>query len=261
MLQRGSKKGQVAIFIIVAIVIVALVIAFYAFRGKITLPFITPSEINPSAFMADCLQDDITSTIETLSKQGGYMNPEGYIMYQGEKVKYLCYTAENFKRCVVQQPSIKTHFEEELTSVITSKVASCFDSLKSQYQSAGYSVSAGASASNISIVPSAIRIDILTPLTITKGEVTRTYSSFTSEIRSEMYDLLMIAGNIIEFEAFYGDSATDLYIQNYPNIKINKIPLDDGSRIYTVSSIITKESFTFASRSLVWPAGYGLEAK
>ena len=35
-----------------------------------------------------------------------------------------------------------------------------------------------------------------------------------------------------------------------------KIKLDDGTKIYEVSDVTTHETFTFASRSLVWPPGY-----
>ena len=77
-------------------------------------------------------------------------------------------------------------------------------------------------------------------------------------MKSEMYDLLFIATNIVEHESQVGGSATELYLQYYPDLKIEKIKLTDGTTIYQLSNVVTGEQFSFASRSLAWPAGYGL---
>jgi hypothetical protein len=205
------------------------------------------------------MKSTIDSTMSTLSKQGGYLNPEGYILYESEKIKYLCYINENFKKCIVQQPSIKTHYEDELRDNLQAKAKECAASLKKSYESSGYAVTMPSISFNLSIVPSSIKMELNAPTTITKGEETRTFQKFDFSEESEMYDLLALAGNIVEFEAYYGDSNIDAYMQNYPNIIIQKIKLDEGSTIYILESALTIERFTFASRSLVWPAGYGLE--
>ena len=51
--------------------------------------------------MKECIEDGIRPTMTTLSEQGGYMNPEGYVEYKGKKIKYLCYTNQDFDRCIV----------------------------------------------------------------------------------------------------------------------------------------------------------------
>ena len=253
-----NKRGQVAIFIIIAIIIVGLILAYFFLLPQVTdvdIPGVTRAELNPSAFLRECIEPDIKDTIDTLSKQGGYADPEGFVTFNGTKVKYLCYTGEDFELCVVQEPFIKNHFEQELNDAIKPKVNDCANELKTLYRDAGYDVSGPRANSNISIVPGRIQIDIITPLTVTRGD-TRTFEGFDASIQSQMYDLLSIAGNIIEFEAFYGDSETNLYIQSYPDLKIEKIRLGDGSTVYTVSNVLTNEKFTFASRSLAWPPGY-----
>ena len=74
-----------------------------------------------------------------------------------------------------------------------------------------------------------------------------------------MYDLIMTSVSIIDYESTYGDSETTLYMQYYPDLKIEKTKLSDGTTIYVLTNVISKESFTFASRSLAWPPGYGIE--
>mgnify|MGYP001610396895 CR=1 FL=1 len=256
--KRGiNKSGQATIFVIVAIAIVAVIVIAFAFFPGVT-ERITGQEINPIGFLRSCVDDNIGENIALLARQGGYSNPEGFVLHKGEKVKYLCYTSKYYETCSVQQPMIKTHFEKELQTLSQKKVNDCFQSLKTEYEKRGFSVSSGAVKSNVNIVPNSIRINFETPMTITK-EDTKTFDGFSVDIDSEMYDLLFTAQSIIDFESSLGDSETSLYLQYYPNLKIEKEKLGDGTTIYKLSNVITKEEFTFASRSLAWPAGYGTE--
>jgi hypothetical protein len=72
-----------------------------------------------------------------------------------------------------------------------------------------------------------------------------------------MYDLLAIATSIIDFETTYGDSETTIYMDYFRNVKVEKNKLSEGTTIYTLTDRNTLEEFKFASRSLVYPAGYG----
>lgn len=259
-----NKKGQVAIFVIVAIVIVGLIAAFYFLypkirSGEINIPGLTAKQASPSSFLQSCIGDSVKSSMQTLSKQGGYLNPTGYIEFNKTKIKYLCYTTDNFKTCTVQEPFIKNHFEAELKQMVKPNIDKCFSDLKKNYGDLGYTITPSSIQSDISIVPGKIQIKITSPITITKT-TSETYNSLDVSVNSEMYKLLSVAGNIVEFEAYYGDSDPDVYVNYYPDLRVFKLRLDDGTKIYTIQNAVTKEEFTFASRSLVWPSGYGLTA-
>ena len=45
----------------------------------------------------------------------------------------------------------------------------------------------------------------------------------------------------------------------YPDLRMEKIKLSDGTKVYKLSNIVTKEEFIFASRSLSWPPGLALD--
>ena len=254
-----NKRGQVTLFVIIAVVIlvVVLVVLFYPRLVKF-LPGQEP--VSPYAFLKSCIEDDIKPKVELLSKQGGYLNPEGFLYYQGEKIKYLCYSSEYYKTCVVQQPMIKNHFEQELSMAIDPEARTCVRNLIDEYERQGFNVVSSRINSNIVIEPGKIKIDFEAPMTITKaGEESLTFKNFEVNIDSEMYDLLFIAQSIIEFESTYGNSETTSFIQYYPDLKIEKTKLSDGSAVYVLTNVVTKEQFKFASRSLAWPPGYGLE--
>ncbi len=258
-MEFNGKRGQIAIFIIIAIALVILVALFFLLRPR--LGGILGAELFPNKYLAECIEPEVMPAVQLLAKQGSYQDPEGYISYKGSKVKYLCYTDDNYETCTVQQPMTKQHFEKELNLMVKGKANRCAKNLISEYEKRGYEVSSGGVDSSVSIVPGNILISFNSPMTVTRGDSTKSFQSFDVKMESEMYDLLFIATSIVEYEAKLGDSATELYLQYYPDLKIEKIKLTDGTKIYKLTNVVTEEQFSFASRSLSWPAGYGLEGK
>ena len=251
-----KKRGQMTIFVIVAIVLVVFILLFFLFRSRIGEIF--GEDISPNSYLKGCVELEIRPAVVLLSQQGSYQDPEGYISYKGSKVKYLCYTDDFYETCAVQQPMTKQNFEKELNLMVKGKANKCVKNLIEEYEKRGYDVASGGIDSSTSIVPGKIMVSFNAPMTITK-ETTKKYQNFDVEIESEMYDLLFIATGLIQNEAKVGDSATELYLQYYPDLKIEKTKLTDGTKIYKLTNVVTEEEFNFASRSLAWPAGYGLE--
>lgn len=253
-----NKRGQVAIFVIVAIVIVAIVLFAFLYPKS---PLATPSgEFSPNSYLKSCVEKDLQNNVKTLAMNAGYSNLSGNdkatILYNGDNIKYLCYTSEFYETCIIQQPLIQEHFEKELSSILKFKAEQCLQNLKSEFQKRGYEVTSSGVNSNVLFAPGRILVSYSTPMTVKKGESVRNYNGIQAEIPSSMYNLIAISTSIIDFESTLGDSETTAYMQYYPDLKIEKVKLSDGSKIYTVSDVVTKESFRFASRSLSWPPGY-----
>lgn len=254
-----NKRGQVTIFVVIAVVIVIGIIVFFSISQR--TGFSLRGEIVPNEFLSDRVGDVVESEIEILSMQGGYSEPEGYILYEGNKVKYLCYSAKYYLPCIVQQPMIKQHFENELQEKIRDEVESGVNELIIEYERRGFEVSQPEIiSSDVKVVPGKIRIDVEADMSVVKDDVSQRFEGFNVEINSKMYDLLMLATSIIDYESTYGDAETSLYMLYYPNLDIQKDKLGDGSTIYTLRDVTTGEHFTFASRGLAWPGGYGFEA-
>jgi len=95
-------------------------------------------------------------------------------------------------------------------------------------------------------------------LTLTKGD-SENYEIFRIIVDSDLYELTGIARSIIAWEAAYGDVETTTYMNYYHNLKIEKLNQMEGSTIYILTNRDTKEVFQFASRSVAWPPGYGIE--
>jgi hypothetical protein len=250
-----KKQGQIGVYVLIAlgIVLVVFVIALY--------PRLRGGNIeqvqDPTSFLTTCLEPSFRNTLNTLFAHGGYRTPQGFLVYQDEQIEYLCYTSENYKPCVVQQPLIKEHVEEELTAALQEPVRTCMQQLQEAYERQGYRASIGAGKGPaLEVIPGKVLVTLDLPLTLTK-EGTRTFRTFQLSYPSELYDLAYIVTSIIEFEATLGGSETTTYIQYYPDLKIKKLRLGDGSTLYDVEHVVSKEKFRFATRSLVFPPGYG----
>ena len=89
-----NKRGQVAIFVIVGIVIVSvIVVVFLAIKN----PTLTrSSEFEPSQFINLCVRESASETLSLMIPQGGFVDPSDYKIYKDIKVPYLCKNVNNF---------------------------------------------------------------------------------------------------------------------------------------------------------------------
>lgn len=253
MKKMRNKRGQVTIFVIIAVILVAvLIFLFYPRVKRIFIPSI------PSLQLQDCLENELDGAVELVSERGGSIDPVNAIMYEGEKREYLCYTNQYYKTCVMQQPLLRQHIEREILIYIQPKARGCVDNLKDNLRSKGYSVSSGREEISVSIVPNNIKV-IVSGFSATKEDAGERYDNFEVSKKSKIYDLIMLTTSILNWETRYGDSNIATYMMFYPNIKVEKYKQQDGSKIYILNTRYKKDKFVFASRSLSWPAGYGID--
>jgi hypothetical protein len=250
-----NHRGQVTIFIIIGIIIVAGSLLIYSFYPKIKTT-LGIEESTPQSYIQSCIEDEIKNAVDVLSIQGGSVNPELYSLYQDEKIEYLCYTNEFYASCIVQQPMLKTHIELEIKNEIEDEVESCFNSLKSSYEGKGYSVDMKTGNKKIELLPQKILSSFNYSFTLTKGSDVQKYDSFSVVMNNNLYELVGIANSIIEWESFYGDAETTMYMTYYPNLKVEKILRSSGNKIYIITDRKTGNKFQFAIQGQIWPAGY-----
>ena len=252
-----STKGQVTIFVIIALVIIVLGILIYSFFPEIksTLEL---EEKSPTVFIQDCVEEKLGEVVETISLQGGSYGPTNYYTYDGEKVSYLCYTNEYYKLCSVQRPFLRNHIESEIKEELQGEVSRCFNSLKADYQNKGYDVDIKLGEElKVELLPKRV---LLTPdyeVTLTKGDVEK-YTAFNIVLNNNLYELVAIATSITGVEAVEGEAETRVYMALYPDLKVEKLKQTDGSTIYILTDKNIGTKFQFASRSLANPPGFVL---
>ena len=78
--EMRSKKGQIAIWFIVAIVIVAIIGVVFFLRQKSQLPGI--EEASPEQFVKACAKEATEEALDIMLPKGGFVNPENFVTYK-----------------------------------------------------------------------------------------------------------------------------------------------------------------------------------
>ena len=255
-MKRSDKKGQVTIFIIIAVLIVVLAVLVYLFFPQIksTLGF---ESKNPGAYMQSCMEDKMEEALAILAPQGGSIAPQHYLLYGGEKLEYLCYTNEYYKTCVVQQPMLLQHIESEIKEYVEDTADECLDNMEKTFEAKGYNVVLNDKEFQIELLPKRVVANFDVSLTLTKAGVSSDMDSISVIVNNNLYELVSIANSILEWEASEGDSETTVYMNYYHDLKVEKKKQSDGSTAYILTDRNRPQNkFQFASRSLAWPPGY-----
>jgi len=246
-----NKKSQLTIFIIIAILIFIVLIALLFKKFDIRTIF---SGKSPIEQIEKCIQDSIEENIEILSMQGGSISPEFYYLYEDNKVEYLCYTEQYYAKCVVQKPLLKKSIERELENYAKEEIRRCIEIVKSSLEKKGYEVVVKIFNTSVELIPENVLVECDSEIEITK-EKSESYKNIKVDINSELYEMVMIATDIISSETKYGDFETLSQMINKPEFKIEKRIQSNETKIYTITSRDSKEKFRFASRSLAIPSG------
>ena len=192
--------------------------------------------------------------MDNISVQGGSINPENYYLYDNTNIEYLCYTNQYYIPCVVQQPMLKQHIENEIKKGIKEKEISCLDSLKTSFENQGYTVDLGSGDAGVMLLPNRIVVSFNKSLTLTKTG-SQSYDNLEVSLDNNLYELVSIANSILNMEVQYGDAETTIYMDYYHDLRVEKKKQSDGTTIYILENINTGDKFQFASRSVAWPAG------
>lgn len=246
-----NKKAQLTVFIILGIILVAGILVFF-FYVKPDF-FKTSTELSVDT----CIKDAVNSEIENLVLTAGVINPQFNYMYQDENITFVCYTDEYYKPCVVQVPFLQSNFEQSLNRKTSEKIKQCYRDATAELRAEGYEVISGQIQSNVIIQPKSILVRVSSPITVSSQGSSQSFEKYDVEMPSDLFDLLSIADSVLQFESTYGDSNTLSYMAYYPDFIVDKIRRDDGIKIYVIDN--KKDlKFKFATRSYVWPPGYGI---
>ncbi|MBI2043423.1 hypothetical protein HYT25_03475 [Candidatus Pacearchaeota archaeon] len=270
-LKRGElffserKKGQITIFVIAAILIVAIVGLFFLFRTGI-IPGIGggTKETNVNAFLNSCIEDKIKESVNLISLQGGYTKPVPLSVkfrFQNEdyyNISYLCYTSQNYVPCVNQNSLLIQNVEDEIKNYISNDVETCFNELKDNFEKQGFDVApnSGLNDFNVELVPKKIAIKTDSEFILTKTDETTTQENFEVIILSRSYEILQVVQEIANQEAEFCNFNLDGFMLTYPEFEVEKFSLAEKGVIYTVKYIDTNEKFRFAIRSCFIPPGF-----
>jgi len=245
-----EKGGQVTLFILVAVLIVSAVLVFFLWAKPTYI-----SRKGGNFGFENCVKDALGPMVGELGENAGFISPEFAYQYDGKKFAYLCYTNEYYSLCTIQKPFLRTHFQEQMEKAMKEKINNCYENSVDDLKARGYSVVSGSPDYKILLEPGVVRVEVNAPTVAG----TQKFARFNIKLNSPIYEMLMIATSILQYETKYGDSDVDTIMIKYPDYIVNKLKRGDGTTIYTIKDKLSGIKFQFASRSLAWPAGYDLE--
>ena len=251
-MKSGQKPGQVTIFIIVGILIVVAIGSFFLLFGD--FDFQGGDSKNPEQFIEKCVEDAVEQSVEKVLAGGGRAEPSFYKMYLGGQYNYLCYQKNYYLTCVNHYPMLKAIAEEEIKQDSEEAVKECFASLENEWEKQGYDVSSGGLDWSVEIAPKNVRVIMNKQMSFTKGDASETYSGFVVNVLSPLYELIMVAREIVNQESQYCNFEYNGFMLLYPEFDIKRIAYDEN-RIYKITDRHSSSLFKFAVRSCAFPPG------
>lgn len=254
-----NNLGQITIFVIIAIVIIAAVIGVFLLAGKNIIKINQPSIIDPQQYIDKCAKDSAAEAIRIMLPQGGYITPRNYKLYEDNKIEYLCYNNLYYLPCKVQEPMYMQRLESEITNYSAPLLEECFQSLKLELEKQNYIFEMGKMNVTTELLPNTIRMNIIRDVSLSRQGETRKFQSFKSTINSPLYNLARVAIEIANQESRFCHFEYTGFMILYPDYSIDKEPIGSGqnsSKIYIIGDRNTGKKLNIAIRSCAIPAGF-----
>jgi len=211
-----SHKGQVTIFIILAIIILGAVITFFVIRQNLVIQTI-PESIQPvyTSFLS-CIEDKTSVGIDLLESQAGYIELPNFepgsaympfssqLNFLGSPIPYWSYVSGNN----IQKEQVPTQQEMQtsLATFLNSKIRECnFET----YYTDGFEINLGEPKTTITIKNNDVAVNLNMDFQVTKGEDTVLVQNHQATVKSNLGALYASAKTVYEKEQ------KELFLENY----------------------------------------------
>jgi|AntAceMinimDraft_18_1070375.scaffolds.fasta_scaffold36616_2 hypothetical protein len=188
-----EKRGQVTIFIIIAVLVIAGVALFFTFKSDIGIgkQEMSSVEIAPiKAFVQECLESSVEEGIYYLGIQGGY--------YETPKPKEIYLTAEIPVYWNVDSENIPTKetIELELVTYVLDDLYECLEGLE-EFENKGFEIKEEASSGEV-VISSRVNFKLNYPMVIEKGDSKSKIEDFSYVLNFDFMSKHNLARMIIE---------------------------------------------------------------
>jgi len=219
MLYGKGKKGQLSVFIIIAIIIVASVSLYFLLRGKAVSQEI-PKEFMPvESYFLSCIEERAEEGIEILESRGGYIYLPGFepgseymptsnqLNFLGTSVPYWYYLSGN--NLVKEQVPLKTEMERQLENYIEENLDCSFE----DFEEKGFEIELSEIEADVKISDVKVDVSVKADLDIKFGEQEAVINKHFKEIDSKLGRFYSEARKIYDYEkeeAFLENYAIDI---------------------------------------------------
>ncbi len=249
----NSKKGQAAIFIIIALALVALIVTLLLINKKPISPGVI--ENNFQGAIDSCIRSSVEEASDKMIIQGGFIAPQNFRKYEGENVAFLCQNIAYYRPCINQHPIYLSEINDEIYNYALPITRDCIESATTDFRNKGYNVTEGTLTLNTSLSNNLILLSIGKEITIEREGQAQRFDNFDIRIKSPIYDLAKIASEIVNQEAKYCYFEYLGYSILYPRFSIRRFVFSDSTEIYSITDKESKKEMNIAIRGCAIPPG------
>lgn len=219
-----NKRGQLTIFIILAVVLVGGLVIFFAFREDLFIDSI-PQEFQPVFQQySSCIQQELENAIDLSETQGGRVFVQDYIPgsefapfssnlnFLDNPVPYWFYLSGN--GIIKENVPTKTEIEKEIGQFIQERINDC--NFQDFYDQEFY-ISLNPATAKVNINDETVQVDITTNFVVSKEDQTARRTTFKTVVNSKLGKFYNTAAKIYskqKNEAFLEEYAIDA-LRNY----------------------------------------------
>lgn len=199
-----NKRGQVTTFMIVGFVILVIFILIFSVRragiGVSPKTYLETNLEDLKSTIDNCIEEETTNVVELIGKQGGYLNPSTYKLYNGYKVAYLCYNLPNSDLCMNAMIS-EADIEKQLADNLRANLPYCIDINGLSGKMFFPEISVGDLDVQTTIEEEAIVYEINYSIVLKKGETTVELPKYNKAVAVPLGKLLDVTYEIVNTEA------------------------------------------------------------
>ena len=251
-----NRKGQIAMFVIIAVLLIATIGFFFLIRRGDAPVIQTEREFDPKSFLGNCIRDVLRDKADMLIASGGVLEPADFFLHDGQHAAYLCKNINFYEACINQYPRLIEHMRIELKDGTRAHIEQCLKIFKSELTARQYEVSISPLDSfDIVLKPNSIEALLVVDVRLSKNEVSQTFSEFSTGLISPLYELAIIASEIVRQEAEFCYFEYAGFSILYPRFEVSVETKSDSTKIYTLKDNDSGESMAFAIRGCALPQG------
>ncbi len=206
-----QKRGQVAIFIIVGIVLISALVLVFFFRDSLREGFkniVNKEEYANSQFneiqtmIEKCIDKETVKKVNLLGEQGGYFNPLNYDNYYGKKVTILCDNVAGKDYCLAKPLDLED-VNLRLNKELKFSVKNCIN--LEPYTGKNYLLNTGTFDLQSEINPDNVLVTVNYPVKIKYDEVEVKKDTFIKKVKVPLGNAVILTNTILNSEATNGE--------------------------------------------------------
>lgn len=259
-----KKRGQVGVFVIVGLVIVAVIFLTFFFRESLSKTIReSPADVQEylNRQLGDiknevgrCTDRETKEAAKLLMENGGVFSREfNYIAYSGVKYPIFCRAIENGEGCLSENIFI-SEMQNKFDSYLPSKINNCLD--LGEFRGKDYELNSGDLAVNSIISNENILITLSFPVELRKDVHSAAEERFVYAVNVPLGDLTNVVNRLVQKKA----GGEDIDVISFGLLNRNKYRLevkkpypdelydlsltsDDNSHFYFAFEGIPREGF------------------